>query len=123
MGTNLQCKYDIKLPANTPTGQLYTLYQVWDQLTASSVDPDVPDGKQELYTTCMDVDIISADSIPDIASSKLIANKELNSTAIFSELAQQSNLTVFPASLVLLVAFDVNKNSPLIILFCLSYEC
>src|SRR5277367_3063736 len=78
MGADLWCQHDIQLPANAPSGQPYTLYWVWDWPTAPGVDPNVPNGKQELYITCMDVDIVSRDGISDMASSGFIAGQDLN---------------------------------------------
>ena len=57
MGANLWCQNDIQLPANAPSGKPYTLYWVWDWPTMPGVDPNLPNGKAELYTTCMEIDI------------------------------------------------------------------
>ncbi|KAL4941172.1 hypothetical protein BDV06DRAFT_223400 [Aspergillus oleicola] len=57
MGMDLWCQADIALPTNAPSGKPYALYWIWDWPTAAGVDPGLPDGKQEIYTTCMDVDI------------------------------------------------------------------
>ena len=61
MGQDLWCQQDVALPTNAPSGQPYTLYWVWDWPTLPGKDPSTPDGKQELYTTCMDVDITGSD--------------------------------------------------------------
>lgn len=58
MGADLWCQQDIKIPASTPTGKMYTLYWVWDWPTRPDADPTYPDGKQEIYTTCMDIDVV-----------------------------------------------------------------
>ena len=57
MGANLWCQNDIALPANAPSGKPYTLYWVWDWPTMPGVDPNLPNGKAEIYTTCMEIDI------------------------------------------------------------------
>ena len=57
MGADLWCQNDIKLPSDLPDGKPYTLYWVWDWPTEPGVDPNLPKGKAEVYTTCMDVDI------------------------------------------------------------------
>ncbi|KAK5091635.1 hypothetical protein LTR05_001820 [Lithohypha guttulata] len=56
MGVNLWCQTDIQLPATAPSGKPYTLYWVWDWPTLPGT-PETPNGQQEIYTTCMDVDI------------------------------------------------------------------
>jgi hypothetical protein len=60
MGADLWCQTDIKIPSDLSTGKLYTLYWVWTWPTAPSVDPGLPAGKNETYTTCMDVSPDSA---------------------------------------------------------------
>jgi hypothetical protein len=97
MGADLRCQHDIQLPADAPSGQTVHLVLVWNWLTALGVDPNVPNGKQELYTTCMDVDIVFGDGISDMASSGFIAGLDLNRDAVSSELAQLNNPTAVPA--------------------------
>lgn len=58
MGGDLWCQTDIQIPSDAPTGKPYTLYWVWDWPTLPGGDPNLPNGKQEIYTTCMDVDIV-----------------------------------------------------------------
>ncbi|BCS24136.1 uncharacterized protein APUU_40580A [Aspergillus puulaauensis] len=62
MGGDLWCQADIGIPSSAPSGKPYTLYWVWDWPTEAGVDPGLPDGKQEMYTTCMDVDVGEADN-------------------------------------------------------------
>lgn len=52
-GADLWCQNDIRLPSDVH--QRYTLYWVWDWPTEPSVS--APEGKPELYTSCMDVNI------------------------------------------------------------------
>lgn len=42
---------------------MYTLYWVWDWPTAART-PGFPNGKPEVYTTCMDVDVVDAAGLP-----------------------------------------------------------
>ncbi|RAL11287.1 uncharacterized protein BO97DRAFT_100038 [Aspergillus homomorphus CBS 101889] len=58
MGADLWCQQDIALPSNAPSGKPYTLYWVWDWPTAPGATAELLNGKQEIYTTCMDVDIV-----------------------------------------------------------------
>lgn len=56
----LFCETNIQLPKTAATGKPYTLYWVWQWNTApGGVDPNYPKGKDEYYTTCMDVDMTS----------------------------------------------------------------
>lgn len=57
-GGDLWCQNDIAIPADAPTGKPYTLYWVWDWPTSPNVDPGLPKGKEESYTTCMDVQVV-----------------------------------------------------------------
>lgn len=57
MGGDIWCQNNIALPSDLPVGKPYTLYWVWDWATLPNIDPGLPDGKVETYTTCMDIDI------------------------------------------------------------------
>ena len=63
-GNNLWCQNDIIIPQDAPSGKPYTLYWVWDWPTAAGVDPTYPNGKPEIYTTCMDIDISGSAPAP-----------------------------------------------------------
>ena len=58
-GSDLWCQNDIAIPTDAATGKPYTIYWVWDWPTEPGVDANLPKGKAELYTTCMDVDIVA----------------------------------------------------------------
>ena len=66
MGASLWCQNDIALPSNIPSGKPYTLYWVWDWPTAPNVDPNLPNGKAEIYTTCMDIDVTGTKASRDL---------------------------------------------------------
>ncbi|KAH9862682.1 hypothetical protein J1614_010775 [Plenodomus biglobosus] len=59
----LACETDVQLPETAELGKPYTFYWVWQWNTAPGVDPGLPKGKDEYYTTCIDVDVAS----PDVA--------------------------------------------------------
>lgn len=65
-GSDLWCQNDIAIPSDAPNGKPYTLYWVWDWPTAPNVDPGLPKGKTEIYTTCMDVDITDKAETKDL---------------------------------------------------------
>ena len=89
MGADLWCQHDLALPANAPSGKPYTLYWVWDWPTARGVDPGLPDGKQEIYTTCMDVDVTGGGpQMKPLVAAESIPDQPLNSAAIPSQFAQ-----------------------------------
>ncbi|KAJ5748471.1 uncharacterized protein N7511_010167 [Penicillium nucicola] len=85
MGADLWCQQDLRLPANAPTGKPYTLYWVWDWPTKPGIDPTYPKGKQEIYTTCMDVDIVQATNNKLGVSSDYETDQDLNNAAIPSQ--------------------------------------
>ncbi len=63
MGRNLWCQNNIELPKDAKIGQLYTLYWVWDWPTAPNVNPTLPRGKAEIYTSCMDIEVVDSKSL------------------------------------------------------------
>ena len=114
-GADLWCQVDIKLPTTIPTGSPYTLYWVWDWPTEPGVDPSLPKGKAELYTTCMDVDIVAkqgskrrvkARQAPSPVSS---SGLDLNRAAIPSYV---SSLTASPAPAGASLAVSAPPASP-----------
>lgn len=94
MGADLWCQQDIMLPTDVAANQPYTLYWVWDWPTLPGT-AGFPDGKQEIYTTCMDVDIVN--SLPGIEAvtggSQFAQGQSLDEAAIQSEMADISNPT------------------------------
>lgn len=98
MGADMWCQQDIALPHNVPVGKPYTLYWVWDWPTAAGVDPGLPKGKVEIYTTCMDVDIIEkplgvkALKVGHIEG--YAQGQPLNNAAIPSQLAQLTPMMI-----------------------------
>ncbi|KAH6639259.1 hypothetical protein C7974DRAFT_388117 [Boeremia exigua] len=58
----LFCETNVQVPDSAPKGKPYTIYWVWQWNTAPGVDPGLPTGKDQYYTTCMDVDVTSADT-------------------------------------------------------------
>ncbi|KAF1846369.1 uncharacterized protein K460DRAFT_123815 [Cucurbitaria berberidis CBS 394.84] len=58
----LFCETNVQLPKTAQKGKPYTFYWVWQWNTApGGADPGLPNGKDEYYTTCIDVDVASAD--------------------------------------------------------------
>jgi hypothetical protein len=58
----LFCETDVQLPETAELGKPYTVYWVWQWNTvAGSVDPSYPNGKDEYYSTCIDVDVSPKD--------------------------------------------------------------
>ncbi|CAD6573349.1 MAG: hypothetical protein ASARMPRED_006005 [Alectoria sarmentosa] len=105
MGANLWCQNNIALPTDIPTGSPYVLYWVWDWPTEPGVDPNLPKGKAEIYTTCLDIDIVAKPGrkrrvkarqapSPPPSSASQSALDHLNSAAIP---AYVSSLTASPA--------------------------
>ncbi|KAL2363675.1 hypothetical protein RJZ56_003382 [Blastomyces dermatitidis] len=85
-GQNLWCQHDLALPTNVPEGKPYTLYWVWDW-------PTIPDEKkgivalEEIYTTCMDIDITPSSKLKVAAQGepptlKFVEGQDLGSAAI-----------------------------------------
>ncbi|KAE8159515.1 hypothetical protein BDV40DRAFT_314521 [Aspergillus tamarii] len=87
MGVNLWCQSDIALPSNAPSGKRYTLYWVWDWPTLPGVDPNLPKGKQEIYTTCIDVDVVANAGAQSHVVASYVQDQSLNNAAIPAQLA------------------------------------
>ena len=57
MGADLWCHNMVSIPTDIQPGTLLTLYWVWDWSTMSHIDSNLPAGKMEIYTTCIDIEI------------------------------------------------------------------
>ena len=55
-GQNRWCRNQVQIPADI-TERLYTIYWVWDWPTSPGT-PGALEGKSEVYTTCIDIEII-----------------------------------------------------------------
>lgn len=91
MGADLWCQTDIRLPSTAPSGKPYTLYWVWDWPTAPDADPTYPRGKTEIYTTCMDVEVINAQPARIASQFSYASDQDLNYAAVPSQFAALSN--------------------------------
>jgi hypothetical protein len=56
-GADLWCRNLLELPSDIEAGSFYTLYWDWDWPTAFGT-PGAENGKLEIYTTCMDIQIV-----------------------------------------------------------------
>ncbi|MCJ1313697.1 hypothetical protein MMC25_007376 [Agyrium rufum] len=121
-GDELWCQNDLSIPMDAETGKPYTLYWVWDWPTLPNMDPGLPKGKLEMYTTCMDVDITSGTS----KSNKTKVNNEQhdetvqrnpNSAGIPAQLASSavaavsSTVASLPASVTMTTALTTPTST------------
>jgi hypothetical protein len=63
----MYCETDVKLPETVELGKAYTLYWVWQWTSLPGKTPGLKKGKDEYYSTCMDVDVAS----PNVAMQAL----------------------------------------------------
>ncbi|KAJ5550916.1 hypothetical protein N7535_001146 [Penicillium sp. DV-2018c] len=98
MGANLWCQTDIQLPSDVPVGKPYTLYWVWDWPTLPGADPNYPQGKVEIYTTCMDVDVTAKtnSTIKQAVKAGYVPDQDLNNAAIPDRFATLGNAQSSP---------------------------
>ncbi|KAF2791306.1 hypothetical protein K505DRAFT_67837 [Melanomma pulvis-pyrius CBS 109.77] len=54
----LLCETNVQMPKDAAVGKPYTLYWVWQWGMDPKANPTFPKGKDEYYTTCMDVDVV-----------------------------------------------------------------
>ncbi|EXJ68518.1 uncharacterized protein A1O5_08311 [Cladophialophora psammophila CBS 110553] len=94
MGQDLWCQQDIQIPADAPSGQPYTLYWVWDWPTLPGT-PGFPNGKQEIYTTCMDVDIVDSTGVDSVSKAQVgwEQGQPLDNAAVSAQMTDLANPT------------------------------
>jgi len=98
MGTDLWCQNNIKIPTDAPSGKPYTLYWVWDWPTLPNVDPNLPKGKAEIYTTCMDVDITAKKASRDLEERQAPSGGDITNMAIPKYVKQMAAAPAAPAA-------------------------
>ncbi|KAJ4516192.1 hypothetical protein HRR83_005496 [Exophiala dermatitidis] len=110
MGNDLWCQQDIQLPADAPTGKPYTLYWVWDWPTMPGT-PGFPNGKQEIYTTCMDIDIVSDDGVGTVskAQAAFAQGQAVDNAAVADEFSDIANPTAVTGST---IPFSASATGP-----------
>jgi hypothetical protein len=92
-GANLWCQSDILLPADLQAGKPVTLYWVWDWPTLPGT-PGLEAGKQEIYTTCMDIDIVQDSSSQNgVLNSKSFnfVSQDIGNAAVPAQMKQLGN--------------------------------
>ena len=102
MGGDLWCQTDVRLPSDAPTGKPYTLYWVWEWPTAPGIDPGLPKGKNETYTTCMDADIsdpgVAGDVSQKVASDGFAQGQPVENAAVPAQFAKLGEQAAAPAT-------------------------
>ena len=51
------CEADVQVPEGLDAGKTLTVYYIWDWPTIPGQDPILQNGKDEFYTTCMDINL------------------------------------------------------------------
>lgn len=89
----LFCESSVQLPKTAELGKPYTFYWVWQWNTVPGADPGLPAGKDEYYTTCIDVDVASANvALAADAESKFALGQQDAMTIAVSDFASRTAL-------------------------------
>lgn len=51
------CEVNVRIPPEVGSGQVLAIYWIWQWPTLALIDPNAPDGKDEIYTSCLDFQI------------------------------------------------------------------
>lgn len=97
MGSDMWCQSDIQLPTDITTGAEYTLYWVWDWPTLSKADAMIGDegvevSKPEIYTSCIDMQIVDpcSEDLGDVKSPACQSSAKTNSNFANSFIKDQN---------------------------------
>lgn len=105
----LFCETDTALPNNTQVGKAYTLYWVWQWNTAPGKDPQLPNGKDEYYTTCIDVDVV--DTFAQGVESKFALSQQDAMSIAVSDFSARTALYTDPIKGEIGPVFGGNKTA------------
>ncbi|KAJ4351866.1 uncharacterized protein N0V89_007210 [Didymosphaeria variabile] len=86
----LPCESNIEFPKNATAGKPYTLYWVWQWNTPPGLDPNRPLGKDEYYTSCMDVDVVDTFSAEANAKPKYTTPQQDDASAAVKDFADRT---------------------------------
>ncbi|KAJ4299896.1 hypothetical protein N0V90_005143 [Kalmusia sp. IMI 367209] len=86
----IPCESNILFPKNAAAGKPYTLYWVWQWNTRPNLDPRAPEGKDQYYTTCMDVDVVDTFSSAAKKSSKFPSPQQDDISVAVSDFASRT---------------------------------
>jgi len=89
------CETDLIIPASAAPNSKFTLYWIWQWPTAPGVDPTYPDGKDEYYTTCADVEIVVEAVSAGVKPTSTLLQQDPQSTAC-SDFKSRTALTTSP---------------------------
>ena len=92
------CETDLHVPKAAQVGKSMAVYWVWQWPTAAGADPTYPDGKDEYYTTCADLSIVS-DTITNTKPVHTLAQQDPQTRAV-SDFASRTAYTPVPKVLV-----------------------
>jgi len=92
------CESNFQIPEDAEVGKDLAMYWVWDWATKPNVDPGLPMGKDEYYTTCSDIkvvnDMVKANAIKENAL--LPQDPQTEAVADYKERAANLTNTVAP---------------------------
>ncbi|KAK7725391.1 hypothetical protein SLS57_003868 [Botryosphaeria dothidea] len=110
------CETDVQIPEDQEAGKTYTLYWVWQWPTAAGQDPTYPDGKDEWYTSCSDVELTSANSLQSFvagsAQQKYKLEQQDPQTKAVTDWSDRSALTTDPAQGMASASSGSSPNTP-----------
>ncbi|KAL5411905.1 hypothetical protein PMIN04_010061 [Paraphaeosphaeria minitans] len=86
----LPCESNVLLPKNLTAGKPYTLYWVWQWNTPPGKDQNRWKGKDEYYSTCMDVDIADTFATEAIADAKYFSPQQDDTSAAVKSFADRT---------------------------------
>jgi len=88
------CETNIQLPKDAQAGSL-SVFWVWQWPTLPNMDPGLPVGKDEIYTTCSDIQVVAdANSIKSTVGGKVASGQDPQTAAVKSFTERAANLTL-----------------------------
>lgn len=88
------CETNFQLPKDAAAGSL-SVFWVWQWPTLPSMDPGLPKGKDEIYTTCSDVEIVSdGNALKAAVGGKQVSGQDPQVSAVTSFKDRAANLTL-----------------------------
>ena len=106
----LWCQNNVQIPQDA--AEDLTMYWVWQWPTQPGIDPGLPDGKDEIYTSCMDVRIINDQAVLKTASEGKSLGGFQDETPALPDFKQRLQNTTLPANPVFYGPGSFNGGAP-----------
>lgn len=106
----LWCQNNVQIPQDA--AEDLTMYWVWQWPTQPGIDPGLPNGKDEIYTSCMDVRVTTDQAVVKSAAAGIDLGSFQDNTPALPDFKQRISNATLPANPVFYGPGSFNGGTP-----------